>query len=514
MLWWLLACAAPDSDADRGLDVSAESPLPFDRPGVAPWRRSEPALPKRLPERVVVIGGGVAGMTAAIDAAAAGVNVVVLEREQTVGGSALHAQHMLFSGSPEQEAAGVEDSPDQLLVEWPSFTGGNVSDPWVRYFAEHNVPDVRMWLGGLGLSWGSPFPDDSGGTTARLHSIEGRGEALVDTLYAALPPGSLRLGVEATGLELDAYGRVTGVDYVDLDTGQTGVVEARAVVVATGGFGWNLERVREARPDLADVVLTRASWSGADGNGLAMLEGVGAATQNLAAVGLYAHGSRCPDTPELEMQVPFLTRVPWVGQASGARFVNETATNDFHTAEAIVDDGGAAWMAFGLGAVFDNPVCGRDGDAERSYTPEELVSAGFARRAETPADLAVAIGVDPAAFTASLDAYNAAVRSGGPDAFRDSMAGAFPVDVPPLYAMPVAVSVAKMFGGIDVDLHGRVLATDGRVIPGLYAAGELTGMAGGSLVGDAGFTGSLTAVVLGARVAGQHAASDPIVIRR
>jgi predicted oxidoreductase len=80
-------------------------------------------------------------------------------------------------------------------------------------------------------------------------------------------------------------------------------------------------------------------------------------------------------------------------------------------------------------------------------------------------------------------------------------------------ALPIAVSVAKGFGGVDVDLDGRVLDTDLAPIPGLYACGELTGMAGGTLVGDAGFTGSLTAVVLGGRVAGRAAANEALARR-
>ena len=94
------------------------------------------------------------------------------------------------------------------------------------------------------------------------------------------------------------------------------------------------------------------------------------------------------------------------------------------------------------------------------------------------------------------------------DTFRGVGTRITPVVVPPFYAVPVAITAAKGFGGVDVDLSGRVLDTDGAVIPGLYAAGELTGMAGGSLVGDYGFTGSLSAVVLGGRVAGAAAAAE------
>lgn len=264
-----------------------------------------------------------------------------------------------------------------------------------------------------------------------------------------------------------------------------------------------LEKVREVRPELADVVLTHASWEGADGNGLDVLLPLGAATQNLAAVGLYAHASRCPTDAAVEMPVPFQFDVPWVNLA-GSRFVDESLRNDFHSAEAIVDSGGAAWMIFDAPLVPGGLDCHTD-----PYTFVEWGDMG-AVEGEDAAGLADALGVDGAAVEAELAAYNEAVDARGDDAWRSSMTTAWRVDEPPYYALPVAVSVAKMFGGIDVDLDGRVLGTDGGTIPGLYAAGELTGMAGGSLVGDAGFTGSLSAVVLGGRVAGVHAATDRV----
>jgi predicted oxidoreductase len=88
-----------------------------------------------------------------------------------------------------------------------------------------------------------------------------------------------------------------------------------------------------------------------------------------------------------------------------------------------------------------------------------------------------------------------------------------PVLTAPFVAMPVGVTVAKGFGGVDVDLDGAVLDGDGARIAGLYAAGELTGMAGGTLVGERGFTGSLTAVLLGGRTAGAAAAREALAAR-
>ena len=494
MLLALLAACAPAPSPAPPRAGSNVQPAPPELPGV----------PSPLPNRVVVVGAGVSGMSAAIEVLASGADVVVLEREEDlVGGAANDASLMIFSGSSEQAASGVSDSPEQLLAEWPSFTGGDVSDAWVQRFAEENVPDVHDWLQAMGVGWNGPAEDPSAGQTARIHSINGGGAELVTLLRAHLPDDAVWMGVEATGLAQDASGRVVGVEWRDVATGEVGELRGRGVVVATGGFGWSLEKVREVRPELADVVLTHASWEGADGNGLDMLLALGAATQNLAAVGLYSHALRCPTDATVEMPVPFQFDVPWVDLA-GSRFVDETLRNDFHSAEAIVDSGGAAWM------IFDAPLV--PGGLDCHTDPYSFVDWGDmgAVEGDDPEGLADALGVDGAAVAAELAAYNAAVDAQGGDAWRSSMTTAWRVDEPPYYALPVAVSVAKMFGGIDVDLDGRVLRADGGTIPGLYAAGELTGMAGGSLVGDAGFTGSLSAVVLGGRVAGRHAATDRV----
>lgn len=503
MLLLLLACH-PAAD-------TLGSPAPLALPDVPPGASSSSPGVHPLPDRVIIIGAGVAGMSAAIEARARGAHVIVLERETgTVGGAANEAALMMFSGSAEEADAGVTDSPEQLLAEWPAITDGDVGDDWVQRFANENVPSVHDWLAAMGVGWGPPVLDPSGGTTPRIHLITGGGEELVDVLHAQLPEGIIRMGVEATGLVQEASGRVTGVQWRDVQTGEVGLTEGRGVVVATGGFGWNLDKVREARPDLADVVLTRASWEGADGNGLDMLRGLGAATQNLEAVGLYAHSSRCPSDPSVEMGVPFQFAVPWVNVA-GRRFVDESAMNDLRTAEAIVDSGGAAWMVFDPDALTGAFVCGSEAQTDRAFTLTELVDEGFAHQEEDLFTLGGAIGVDPLPFSADIEAYNQAIYAGAGDVWRPDLTGAMPVDTAPYFAMPVAVCVAKMFGGVDVDLDGRVLTTDGHVIRGLYAAGELTGMAGGSLVGDAGFTGSLSAVVLGGRVAGEHAATDRVV---
>ncbi|GDX79673.1 hypothetical protein LBMAG42_14840 [Deltaproteobacteria bacterium] len=486
-----VADTADDTAQDSGVDSGGETVHPSD-------------------VDVLIIGAGPAGLAAAIEAAASGASVQLLEREAQVGGAAnLAGGLMMFSGTPEQVAEGITDSPEQLLSEWSHITGGITSDEWVQYFAAHNVDHVHDWLTGLGGTFGSMMPDPSAGTTTRVHQLNGDGAALVGLLEGAMPPTSVNFRAEANDLVVDEGGEVVGVEWTDLDDGSVHTTYAGAVIVATGGFMHNLERVRAIRPDLAELDVRISAFSGADGNGSALLEAHGAATQNLPALGLYAHAAPHPFNPEGEVMASFLPMVPWFN-ANTERFVDEFSANSFRTGTLRSQQaGGVAWMVVN-GAVLENAEFSDLEDATVSVTIDDMLASGLARKADGLFDLAVAVDLNPALLEAALDAWNLGATGAAADPFRSADFPGFEMNDGPWYALPVAITSAKSFGGVDVDLAGRVVGLDGEVIPGVYAAGEVSGMAGGSLVGDYGFTGSLSAVLLSGRVAGAAAAVEAV----
>lgn len=492
---------APTLDAAPRVDARGRAPPPeihgYDGPGTPPY----------LDVDVLVIGAGPAGLAAALEAQRAGASVAILERERDFGGAARWAGAvMIFSGTPVQADAGVTDSATQLLAEWPTFTGGDPADPWVRAFAERNVTDVYDWLVDLGVVFDGPAGDPSSGTTPRIHEPDGGGPAVVEAIERPLGGRVIQFEAEATGLVRASDGRVLGVSWLDLARDEVHVAVADTVIVATGGFLRDLDRIREERPDLADRELYWASWTGSDGNGLALLEAEGAATENLGAIGIYAHGVPSPGSWE-ELRASALGRVPWLNQ-DGVRFVDESETNSFAVG-ALRAQEEDVW------AIFDGPS-GRAGtfvynDPDLDgHTLDELVEAGVAVRDDDLATLADALGLDADVVADEVQTFNDAAAGLADDPFRDSASSATPVVMPPFTAVPVAIAAAKGFGGVDVDTSGRVLSVDGEVIPGLYAAGELTGMAGGTLVGALGFTGSMSAVIFGGRVAGAAAAAEAL----
>lgn len=485
MILFLLGC--PDSSST-------------DKPGDS--GPGDTSIPDEETVDVVIIGGGPAGLAAAIEAYEAGARAVVLEREGAPGGAAMWASGlMMFSGTPAQEELGITDSPEILLGEWESITGGDPTDPWVTYFAENNVSLVYDWLADRGVTWFDPMPDPSAGTTARIHEVDGGGPALVDALATSLPEGVLRLNAEATEL-IDG-----GVLWGPVGSEAQYTLRAGAVVVATGGFMHDLDRVREVAPELESVDVLYDSWPGSDGNGLDKLLGLGASTENLGAVGLYAHAMADPDGSGNAVPVLYAGATMWV-DASGARFADEYETNSFFTGSVLASLPGAmAWV------IADADLVGQGVGTEgfgNVYTIEELLESGAALSADDLDTLAGLIAVDPVAMQASADQLNAYVNEGAEDPFREAGAPADALDHPPYYAVQIRPSAAKGFGGVDVDLSGHVLDTDGVAMEHVYAAGEVAGMAGGTLVGDYGFTGSLSAVILGGRVAGLAAAEDAL----
>ncbi len=465
---------------------------------------------------VIVVGGGPAGLAAAHDAAAAGAEVLLLEREVGLGGVAIYTGGLqVYAGTPEQEAAGIEDSAEQLLAEWEEVTGGDPDDPWVRGYLEGAVPYVRDWLceGGQELM----LTDAATGTVgdlARIHiPTQGEGEHLAQVLVGYAQDAQFLLRHEVTGLVRRADGAVVGVAYKNA-AGEQGWMRAESTVLATGGFLRDADMVRQNRPDLIEVELSFACGLGADGQGHQWALDAGATWDNPEAIGLYMHGVEDPREGEEGEELVFspMDEGIWVN-ADGTRFAAEREQNDLSVAEAALDSGPSPyWMVMDSEAAaqlkLQDPLVE---NAERELpTREQFLASDAVAHAEDLEALAEAMDVDAEALLASVEAFNAYARGEAADAFRDDEELPSPIDAAPFYGLQLAISLSKAFTGIEVDASGQVVDGAGQPIPGLFAAGELTGMAGGSIVGDLGFSGSFSAVIYSGRVAGDAAAMAAI----
>ena len=485
---------------------------------------------------VVVVGAGGAGMTAAITAAQAGRNVVVLESQAMVGGNSVRATGGLnATKTPAQdenefnESAGVEatlaaaaaDYADNEtitalaetvaqqwadyqanpvgyfdsveLMELDTMIGGHgVNDPALVETLCSNSADAIAWLAEQGIDMPS-VSSFGGASVKRIHrplDDEGKVVSVGSYMIPRLESKCKELGVEvmlnttATKILTDANGAAVGIEATGKN-GQTVTVNAKAVILATGGFGANLDMVVQYKPDLKGFMTTNAA--GAQGQGIDMAVAIGAGTVDMDQIQIH---------PTVEANTAALITEGLRGDgailvnAEGNRFTDEVGTRDVVSAAEIAQTGSYSWL------IIDQAM------ADASSVIQGYINNGYTVTGETYEELAGAMGVDPAAFTATMEKWNAAVAAGVDEEFgRTSFAN--PLDTAPYYAIKVTAGIHHTMGGLTINPQTQVLAGDGSVIAGLYAAGEVTGgvhganRLGGNAVAD--FT------VFG-RIAGQQAA--------
>ncbi len=433
---------------------------------------------------VLIVGGGACGLVAALAAADAGAEVVVLERDPSPSGStAMSSGFIPAPGTLTQAAAGVEDSPDSFAADIRAKAKGQ-NDPAVTGLATRQIGPALDWLAARhGLEW--VLLDDflyPGHSVHRMHAVpEKSGAALMARLLAAVEARGVPVmtGAQVTALHADS--RVRGVRVTRPD-GAEERIGCSALVLACNGYGGNPALVAEHIPAMAS-----AQYYGHAGNtGDALLWGraLGAAERHLS--GCQGHGS---------LAHPHGILITWAVimeggfqvNAEGRRFWNETQGYSEASLEVLRQPGGTAWV------VFDARI-----RAHAQGFPDfrEAEKAGAVLTGETLADLANRIRVPADALQASHDQLA-----------RDPFGRTPPKPLaPPFHAVKVTGALFHTQGGLAIDAHARVLRKDGSAIPGLFAGGGAAcGVSGPELSGYLSGNGLLTAVALGA-VAGRSAA--------
>lgn len=469
---------------------------------------------------VVVVGGGVAGLTAACAAAEAGARVAILERstEAETGGNTRYTEAFLRMKSIEEAADGLEETlvddfmghPDPALMadaaldpdrRSPLYKAHHVVDP--DYVAELAAcaPETLAWMGGHGMRFDflpTPFLTTS---TTRMAPVGG-GLAIVETMGKA----ARGLGVEFH-FETTARSLVTGADGVEgvvADTPAGHAAFGGRVVLASGGYQGNAEMMARYHGDRA--LTSRPVARGGNynkGEGIEMALAVGAATAGNFS--LFHAEPVDPRSGEPEAAI-FCFPYGVLVNAEGERFVDEArgpidAWYERTTRDISAQVGGIAWV------VLDQQALGVPNIRSGIRTDIAPVVAG------TVAELATGIGVPPQTLVETLSEYDAACGDGDfdpttPDGLATSglvppkSNWARPVSEGPFEAYPIMAANVFTFGGLKTSAAAEVVDNDGRVIPGLWAAGEMTGLY------YSNYTGS-TSVLRGAtfgRIAGREAA--------
>ena len=457
---------------------------------------------------VVVVGAGGAGMTAAITAAAEGKSVVILESQSMVGGNSVRATGGMNAGKTVYqdenefgESAGVEKTLKTAAEKYAdnetiTALAKTVSEQWAAYqanptgyFDSVELMELDTMIGGKGINdpelvetlcansadaidWldehGITLHDVSsfgGASVKRIHrpvNAEGKTVSVGSYMIPLLEENCKKAGVQillnttANEILTDANGAAAGIKATG-STGETVTVNAKAVVLTTGGFGANLDMVVKYKPELKGFMTTNAP--GIQGQGIEMAQAIGAATVDMDQIQIH---------PTVEANTAALITEGLRGDgavlinAEGKRFIDEVGTRDVVSAAEIAQTGSYSWL------VVDQAM------VDASSVIQGYIKKGYTVTGATYEELGKAMGVDAAAFAETMEKWNGYVEAkNDPDFGRTSFAN--PLNTAPYYAVKVTAGVHHTMGGLKINANTEVLNEKGEVIPGLFAAGEVTG---------------------------------------
>lgn len=465
----------------------------------------------------IIVGAGIAGLSAALDLARGGANVAVFDMNSQGSGHAILATGIAMVDTPRQHQAGYQDSPDQALRDWLAYSGDGNRD-WLAFYAEHSREMIYDWLTELGVTFDNLSADDTNREIARFHYPKGHARDIVLPIYRhALQQDRIRFYfyTEVTELLIENQ-RVTGITTRNLRDECQATYRADNIILATGGIAGNLQRIMANWPAHfpKDAQVLAGGSHFAQGLGHDMATRAGGVLDNMDKHWFYPVGIPDPLHPDSGLGITLTSpRGVWV-DSKGERFINPLTSNKRILDVMMQQTPTGFWV------IFDDEI--RKQQRARTiryrhdqprYEREILFNPTIVKRAEDLTTLAKRAGLPELNLPATINRYNQLVANG-----EDSDFGRFPAThsdnvtmppvaptplaTPPFYAVRIYPSNAESMGGVRIDFSARVLSTAGEVIPGLYAAGELTGSMGmngskhrinGLYLGPAIMTGRLAA---------------------
>ena len=481
---------------------------------------------------VVVVGGGGAGLAAAISAAQNGSSVIVLEKNGLVGGDTLVCGGIYNNPDPELQSkvemsdsvkstieAALAEEPvsdehaalqAEVKAQWDEYKASGRTDlfdsaewfalqTWINGDKVGNLDLVKVltynaeagydWIRSLGMEYTDVIGQGAGSLWQRTHSsVMNMGTGMISTYIKEidnLDNVTIMTSVSGKSLIQDESGAIVGVKAEDKYGNECTIDAAKGVVLATGGFSANGEMVQQyntsGKWDDLSKVMTTNRFSCSQGDGITMAVEVGASLTDMEQVQLLYLGTtkdgtmtkyppRCLSGTD---QVIFIN-------AEGERFVREDGRRD-EICLAVLNQTDSMYYILESGdgdfVELDKAVSG-DG-----FSFDYLEENGYIVVGETLEELATKLGMDPATLQATVDTFNADVDAGVDEEFGRTLFNC-KLENGPWVATARTACVHHTMGGVTIDTEGHVLAEDGSIIPGLVAAGEVTGgIHGGNRLG-------------------------------
>jgi len=463
---------------------------------------------KNLKTDLVIVGGGGAGLAAALGAAESGCrNIIVLEKAGSAAGSTAMAHDIFGAESPVQKRLGIEASRDVLFktaMEWAHWT--KINPRVVRAFIDRSG-DTIGWLENKGLQFEliQYYPNQ---VPLVRHSVKGHGHALMKTLRENCKELGVTILTRTAGKRIlrNKKGKITAV-VAENKNGEF-TIKANCIVMATGGYGNNKEMLKKYCANYHDTMTYDGPPSNT-GDGIQMAIEIGAETAGLGTVNI--HGpfiKRKSDSHKLKMDADgsgadsikitlwFLAWEPqmlWANK-TGKRFIDEgynLAFFAFGNAVAMQPDG-VTYTLFDSNTLrkIEKEGLIRPGAASQAtWLPVSAATPlpGLKREVHKQADkgdlkiskswngIARWMGADPDVLKKTIREYNLSCDNKHDALFAKESRYMLPLKTPPFYAVKGHIGLCDAYGGIKINEKMEALNTEDVPIPGLFAAGSTTG---------------------------------------
>ncbi|GGH20985.1 flavocytochrome c [Paenibacillus segetis] len=409
---------------------------------------------------IAIVGAGGAGMTAALEAKAAGMSPVIFEKMPFAGGNTNKSSSgMNASETKFQKEQGISDRNELFYEETLQGGHGTNDKALLRYFVDNSAGAID-WLDSIDIRLNS-LTITGGMSQKRTHRPEDGsavGQYLVTGLLKNVQAQGIPIFVNANVKEVTKQdGKINGLKVV-FKPNEEKMISAKSVVITAGGFGANMELIAKVRPDLEGYVTT--NQEGSTGDGIQMIEKMGGTTVDMNQIQVH---------PTVQQENSYLIGEAVRGEGAilvnskGQRFINEMGTRDNVTQAITKLPETNAFL------IFDSGV------RSRAKAIEQYEKLGFVKKADTIKALAEDIELPADSLQKTIDTWNGAVKNKNDTEFERKTGIDHELSAAPYYAIKIGPGIHYTMGGVVINTNTEVLDKDNKPIPGLFAAGEVTG---------------------------------------
>lgn len=419
-------------------------------------------------DHLIIVGAGMAGLCAAVEASAAGAKVIVLEKQAEIGGSSLLSGcFMAFAETDFQKKLGFEDTTESLMEDFLAVGQYKNKLTLIEAYGKHQLATYN-WLVEQGVQFQT------------CQAVSGHSNPRGHTIIPSQAIGQLRANAEANGVVIKTNapvvrllkdsGQVFGVVYEE-NGEQIELTTDYGVLLTAGGFSQSEELLAQFAPQLANTV--RLGGAGNKGDGIKLAASAGAWLEDFTYLkGTY--GFHPTSTNDKKRQAHTFYKGGIIVNELGKRFVNESISYKLLGDAALQQPNCRTYQ------VWDQTVMDKGVANDALYDFDLLYREGLIKSFNTIEQLAEKAGLPVNALQQTISTYNSDVKKGQDTAFgRTSLTHKFgiptAIETAPFYIMETATAMLATYAGVQVDEHTHVLNPFGETIQGLYAAGEMVG---------------------------------------